>query len=489
MLCGMRIIDRAWTAFAAILLLLACGRTPDLRPVGEGTDRTAPVFPDYRDVTVPCNIAPLNFYYTDPEASRFVTTFSSAGTSVKVRGRDVVWKKKAWARMLSKGADVEVLSEYKTPSGPKSFRWTIHVSEDPVDAYLTYRLIEPGFEVWDDLEIIERNLESFDAKPISDWRNTKNKCMNCHIHAQGRGDLSMFYLRGEGGGAILNRGGTLRKLTLKDSSMISPTVYGEIHPEGRFGVFSTNIIIPAMHPYGNRRMEVYDTASDLCVADFDENKMTTFPAFAREDVFETFPVFSADGKYVYYCAAPAKTLPAEIENIGYSLVRIPFDTETGALVNQVDTLWSASERGLSVCHPKASPDGRWLLFTVADYGTFPINHRECDLRMMDLRTGEVHTLEEVNADKSDTYHSWSSDSKWFVFASKRGDGMFGKPWFSHVSEDGSVTKPFLLPQKDPHFYDSMTRSFNVPDLGHASVGFDAAEIGRVWREVPAEQFD
>ena len=485
----MRIIDRAWTALAALLLLLACGRTPDLRPVGEGTDRTAPVFPDYRDVTVPCNIAPLNFYYTDPEASRFVTTFTSAGTTVKVRGRDVVWKKKAWARMLSTGADVEVLSEYNTPSGPQSFRWTVHVSPDPVDAYLTYRLIEPGFEVWDDLEIIERNLESFDAKPISDWRNTQNKCMNCHIHAQGRGDLSMFYLRGEGGGAILNRGGTLRKLTLKDSSMISPTVYGEIHPEGRFGVFSTNVIIPAMHSYGNRRMEVFDTASDLCVADFDENKMTTFPEFAREDVFETFPVFSADGQYVYYCAAPAKNLPAEIENIGYSLVRIPFDAQTGTLGNQTDTLWSATERGLSVCHPKASPDGRWLLFTVADYGTFPINHRECDLRMMDLRTGEVHALEEVNADKSDTYHSWSSDSKWFVFASKRGDGMFGKPWFSHVSEDGSVTKPFLLPQKDPHFYDSMTRSFNVPDLGRASVGFDAAEIGRVWREVPAEQFD
>ena len=489
MLCGMRIIDRAWMALAALLLLFACGRTPDVRPVGAGTDRTAPVFPDYRDVTVPCNIAPLNFYYTDPEASRFVTTFTSAGTTVKVRGRNVVWKKKAWARMLSTGADVEVLSEYKTPSGPKSFRWSIRVSADAIDPYLTYRLIEPGFEVWDDLEIIERNLESFEAYPISDWRNTKNKCMNCHIHAQGRGDLSMFYLRGEGGGAILNRGGTLRKLTLKDSSMISPTVYGEIHPEGRFGVFSTNIIIPAMHPYGNRRMEVYDTASDLCVADFDGNKMTTFPEFARKDVFETFPVFSADGKYVYYCAAPAKNLPAEIENIGYSLVRIPFDAETGTLGNQVDTLWSFSERGLSVCHPKASPDGRWLLFTVADYGTFPINHRECDLRMMDLRTGEVHALEEVNADKSDTYHSWSSDSKWFVFASKRGDGMFGKPWFSHVSEDGSVTKPFLLPQKDPHFYDSMTRSFNVPDLGNASVGFDAAEIGRVWREVPAEQFD
>ena len=109
--------------------------------------------------------------------------------------------------------------------------------------------------------------------------------------------------------------------------------------------------------------------------------------------------------------------------------------------------------------------------------------------MLDLKTGNIFTLDEVNADGSDTYHSWSSTSKWFVFASKRGDGMFGKPWFSHVSEDGSVTKPFLLPQEDPHFYDNMLRSFNVPDLGSSSVGFDAEEIGRVWREVPAEVFN
>ena len=220
MLCGMNTGNRAWLAVFALLLLLACGRRADLRPYGEGTDRTAPVFPDYREVTVPGNIAPLNFYYTDPQGSRFVTTFTAAGQSVTIRGRDVVWKEKEWARILATGADMEVSSQYKTPSGPMSFTWTVHVSPDPIDGYLTYRLIEPGFEVWDDLEIVERNLSTFDARPISDWRNTQNKCMNCHIHAQGRGDLSMFYLRGEGGGAILNRDGKLRKLTLKDSTMI-----------------------------------------------------------------------------------------------------------------------------------------------------------------------------------------------------------------------------------------------------------------------------
>ena len=478
-------------SFCVLVIFLVTGcYSRDVRPAGDHTDRTSFMFPDYQEVTIPCNIAPLNFYYTDPDLSRAVTVFSSGEVSVTFKGREVVWKEKVWKRLVASasGSEIEVVSTLKSGTVEEK-RWKIHVSHDPIDPYLTYRLIEPGFEVWDDIEIVERHLESFESKVISDWRHTANKCMNCHIHSQARGDLSMFYLRGEGGGAILNRNGTLRKLSLRDSSMISPTVYGEIHPAGRFGVFSTNIIIPGMHSFANRRMEVFDTASDLCVADFDNNEMMSFPATARDDVFETFPVFSADGKWVYYCAAPARPVPAEINQLMYSLVRVPFDAATGTLGAQADTVWSASAHGLSVCHPKASPDGRWLLFTVADYGTFPINHRECDLRMLDLKTGNIFTLDEVNADGSDTYHSWSSTSKWFVFASKRGDGMFGKPWFSHVSEDGSVTKPFLLPQEDPHFYDNMLRSFNVPDLGSSSVGFDAEEIGRVWREVPAEVFN
>jgi hypothetical protein len=109
--------------------------------------------------------------------------------------------------------------------------------------------------------------------------------------------------------------------------------------------------------------------------------------------------------------------------------------------------------------------------------------------MMDLSTGTFIDLSAVNADKSDTYHSWSSDARWFVFASKRGDGLYGKPWFSHVSPDGTVTKPFLLPQKNPHFYDNMLRSFNVPDLGNAPVGFDARVIGELLKDVPAEPFE
>lgn len=472
-----------------LLLLAGCGRGTDVRPVGSDTDRTSFIFPEYCDVTIPCNIAPLNFYYTAPEGMGFVTTFTAGSYSFRFKGREVCWKEKNWAKLLSAQTDIFVESSYRVHGMQESFTWVIHVSKDPIDPCLTYRLIEPGFEVWDDLEIVERNLETFQTRLLSDWSHTANNCMNCHIHSQARGDLSMFYIRGKNGGAILNRNGSLRKLTLKDSSMISPTVYGEIHPAGRFGVFSTNIIIPGIHSFRGKRMEVFDTASDLCVADFDNNRMLTFPWTARKDVFETFPVFSADGAYVYYCAAPANSLPAEVEDMYYSLVRVPFDAQTGTLGASADTLWSANAQTGSVCHPKASPDGRWLLFTLAAYGTFPINHRECDLRMLDLQTGEILTLENVNADKSDTYHSWSSNSRWFAFASKRGDGMFGKPYFSHVSPDGTCGKPFLLPQKDPHFYDHMLRSFNVPDLGNAPVSFDVEQVGRLWKDAPAEDFE
>ncbi|MBQ1636905.1 MAG: hypothetical protein II048_02160, partial [Bacteroidales bacterium] len=140
-----------------VLLTLACARPYDVQPAGVGTDRPEPVFPDYRDVTIPCNIAPLNFYYTDPDGSHFTTTFTSGSVTVTRKGRDVVWKEKAWKQLLAAaaGSDIEVVSAYRSAGGPVRQTWTIHVSADPIDPYLTYRLIEPGFEVWDDLEIQE----------------------------------------------------------------------------------------------------------------------------------------------------------------------------------------------------------------------------------------------------------------------------------------------------------------------------------------------
>lgn len=439
-------------------------------------------YPDYKEVTIPANIAPLNYRYAMDGARKAVTTFSIDGKEVKIKGLDVTWKLKAWKKFVAEaaGKTIEVKTRVNVNGQDIEDSWSIFVSEDSIDPYLTYRLIEPAFQMWNEVIIQERCIENFEVSSICDHQHTDNSCMNCHIHGQQRGDLSMFYIRGPKGGAILNRDGKLRKLNLKSDGMLSGTVYGDIHPSGRFGVFSTNIIIPGLHSASGGRTEVYDTASDLTVADFDRNVMINEAHVARADAFETFPCFSADGNTVYYCVADTVSIPKDIENLKYHLVGADFDASTGRISEKMDTLYNANEHNASVCHPKASPDGRWLMFSVADYGTFPINHDEAGLQMIDLRSGEINTLDAIKGDRSDTYHSWSSDSRWFVFASKRGDGQYSKAYFCHIDENGNPSKPFLLPQKSTRFYDNNLKSFNVTDLGKASVGISVKDSKRMY---------
>ena len=165
-----------------------------------------------------------------------------------------------------------------------------------------------------------------------------------------------------------------------------------------------------------------------------------------------------------------------------------FHKDTKEWGRQIETVWDAQKHNGSACHPKISPDGKYLLFTVADYGTFPIWHRETDLHMMNLQTGKIDTLPAVNSDKSDTYHSWSSNSHWFVFASKRDDGLYGKPYFSYVDSTGKAYKPFVLPQEDPEHYDITLKSYNIPELSTSELPFDAEDVQEIYYDEEAETF-
>lgn len=454
-----------------------------------GSEGPAIIYPDYKDVTIPTNIAPLNFHYAVKDASDAVTTFTLEGNRVTKKGIEVSWSTKQWKQFLSgaAGKTIAVSAEVSTPDGKISDKWNIYVSEDTIDGYITYRLIEPAYQMWNEVSIVERNISNFNERTICDHRHTDNSCMNCHVHGQQRGDYSMFYIRGKNGGAILNREGSIRKLTLNAERMLSGTVYGELHPSGRFGVFSTNIIIPSFHSQAGKRMEVYDTESDLTVADFENNRMINLPHVARKDRLETFPCFSPDGNSVYYCVADTVSLPDSIETLRYDLVRAPFDSATGCIGEEIELIWDAREHQGTSCHPKVSPDGRWVMFTNASYGTFPINHSESVLNMVDLQTGEINTLDAVAGNKSDTYHSWSSNSRWFVFASKRGDGQYGKPYFCHLDEDGKPGKPFVLPQKSAYFYEYNLKSINVPDISSTPTEITLKDAARMFKE-PSEPF-
>ena len=461
---------------AMLVMLAACTPTP--KGVSQ-VDELPPIYPDYIGVTIPQNIAPLNFLLREDGCDALEV---KAGTlTLNTRGNEAVFDLDEWKALLADARDLEVTVTARINGQWRQYQpFTWQVVSDPIDPWLTYRLIEPDYEVWNRVEIRQRCTENFDEAPLADYEHQENRCMNCHTFNAQDPENSMFYVRGPGGGAILNEHGRLRKLNLKTDSLVSGSVYFSFSPRSRYIAFSTNVIIPAFHSKPNKRLEVYDTKSDVYVADLETRRILRSPLLEQPSVFETFPAFSPDGRYIYYCAADSVLLPADIRQLRYALVRISFDMETGTVGTQVDTLVPAAPH-TSVCHPRVSPNGRYLLYTVADYGTFPIWHPEADLRLMDLSTGQIDSLSLVNSAKSDTYHSWSSNSRWFVFASKRDDGLYGKPYFCYVDPEGHAHKPFCLPQRHPRFYGNTLKSFNAPELGRGRVPFTPDDVARAMK--------
>lgn len=481
-------------AAASLLLLVSCAQTHEN---AEQVDHYPNMYPDYADVTIPVNIAPLNFEIRDKHLTNIETILTIEGADANdadntltatSNSQNLKFDLDDWKAFLQKAVNknVKVQIYSKSDDGEwtafKSFKW--QVVGDSIDPYLTYRLIEPDYEVWNKIQIRQRCVENWKETILTDYHLQENRCMNCHTFGNQNPNLSMVYVRGEGGGAILNRNGNLRKLNLKTANMVSSSVYYGFDPSGRYVTFSTNIIIPAFHANPNKRLEVYDSKSDVYVADLDNNIIISSTLTSDSTKLETFPTFSSNGRYIYYCVADKKGLKTKnLKGLKYALVRIPFEDRTGTFGSKVDTLYT--ER--SVCHPKISPDGRYCLFTVADYGTFPIWHPEADLRMLDLQTGKIDSLSIVNSRKSDTYHSWSHSGRWFVFASKRDDGLYGKPYFCYFDEHGKAHKPFVLPQREPTFYDDCLKSFNIPELSRGPVPFNAIDVENVMKQ-EAEKF-
>lgn len=445
------------------------------------------MYPDYTEITIPVNIAPLNFLLRE-EAQR-VCVYVNDDEFYNESGNTVTFDIDDWKELLNENAGKSVNVRVLVKSNDKwkeykSFTWRI--VGDKVDPYLTYRLIEPDYEVFSNIVLQERCVENFETENFADHGVLGNKCMNCHTYSAQDPNISMFYVRGENGGAMLNSNGKIEKLNLKRDDMVSGSVYFGFSPSNKYIVFSTNIIIPAFHSAESKRLEVYDTKSDVYVADLTNHKFIVSPLLNDSSHLETFPTFSPDGKYIYFCTAETPDSLSELTSLRYSLCRISFNESTGTIGEDVDTIFNSATQGKSVCHPRISPDGRFMVYTVADYGTFPIWHRESDLQMMDLTTGKTNKMEIVNSNLSDTYHSWSSNSRWLVFASKRDDGLYGKPYYTYIDKKGVCSKPFVLPQAHPTFYDNCLKSFNAPEQGKGKLPFSVTDVLKAMSSSPTE---
>ena len=274
----------------------------------------------------------------------------------------------------------------------------------------------------------------------------------------------LFHQRGSHNGTYLIDHRQVKKIALERDGKPASFVYPYWHPSGRYVAFSTNETHQDFHLSDENRIEVYDVESDVLIYDTEKERVFSSPLLASMACYETFPTFTPDGNYLLFCSADSVCMPENYRDVRYNLLRVAFDPKDGSIGTQVDTLYNAREAGRSVKFPRVSPDGKRLLYTVSDYGNFSIWHKDADLHMLDLSTGAIDSLPEVNSPDVESYHSWSGNSRWFVFSSRRGDGLFTRPYLVHVDERGQCGKPFLLPKASPDYYERSLFSFNVPEF-------------------------
>lgn len=436
-------------ALLAALMLAGCADNAEI------TYGDAPIYPDYMNVTVPSTIAPLNFVWKEGKPR---TEFSTPERKVCFRGKKVQFSRKEWKELIqsAKGSRIEVTAS-------NGISWNIYVSDDEIDYGIAYRLIEPGYEVWSKMGIYERDLSSFKERPLLE--NTEfDGCVNCHESRRGNPGEFSLHIRGSHGATLLQTDDLLKAYNTKTDSTLGFCVYPYWHPDGNYIIYSTNTTRQSFHMQKDKLIEVFDLASDLQVYDIRNNRLITAPQVKTSD-WETFPTFSPDGKTIYFCRAREKRFPEEATTVRYNLYKVSFDPETGAIGTDIECLVDAEAEGRSISFPKPSYDGRYIMFTKSDYGNFSIWHHEADLWLLDLKTGESRPIDEVNSADTESYHNWSENSRWFLFSSRRDDGLFTRIYFAHIAEDGTVGKPFMLPQKDPaKHYSTLFMSYNVPEF-------------------------
>ena len=459
-----------------IVLLAMFMSCSDAIQVNDRLSEKPVISPDYTDITIPANIAPLNFSLaTQYKEARVILSSADRRIEVEAKRGQFVIPPSQWKKLLlsTVGNAIDVTIQVKEKD-----KWTeyapfkLYVAAEPIDPYIAYRLIAPGYTLWNKMGLYQRNLENYTETAIIENKMSGRNCVNCHSFCMQNPDKMLFHMRETYPGTILVDGDKIEKLNTKTEQTISSLVYPSWHPSGKYVAFSVNNTKQGFHMNGKNRIEVFDEASDVVVYDVEKHEIVTTGKLFSKDAYETFPTFSPDGKTLYFCTASARPIPQEYAEIKYNLCYISFDADTRSFGSVVDTLYNVNTGGQSVSFPRVSPDGKHLMYTVSGYGNFSIWHKDADLYMADLSTGESVPLDILNSDDVESYHSWSSNSRWVIFSSRRIDGLYTRPYIAYIGENGKVCKPFLLPQKDTEFYDRFMMSYNIPEFitGKVKVG-------------------
>lgn len=427
---------------AAALMFVACSPSVENPQL---VNRQPSIYLDYIGVTIPVDIAPLNFNMKGEVADVVdVVAKGSKGGEIHVSGDWADFDVDDCHQLTEQnvGGSITFTVCTRKDGEWKQYKdFKMYVSPYRLDDYgLTYCRIAPGYEVGGDIGIYQRDIHTFEETAIMTETALPSRCFNCHTANATDPRQLTAQIRGDGGGTLVMKDGKQQWINTKTDSTKAAGSYAYWHPEGNYVAYAANAVHQSFFVGTKKPIEVYHDFSNIVLLDTRTNELVLD------------------------------------KRLMCSLVSIPFDAKTGKFGEKVDTLLNGPKTNMSYVLARPSYDGKWLMYVRCSRSNFPIVQPDADLWLMNVKTKETYPLRAVNSGMSESCHNWSSNSRWFVFSSKRGDGMHTRLYLSSIDDKGNATKPFLLPQRNPwKYYHALFDAYNVPDFTKTKVDFDIRE--------------
>lgn len=373
---------------------------------------------------------------------------------------------------------------------------TINISKDPVNDSIFYREVKlPFSEAFKDLPSLRWRLGSISTnkRPKVVLKNL-NLCGNCHTFSAD-GKTMGVELDWDGNKSGFALSAIKKEMIISDENIIlwdnyesekkEPTLgsAGTISPNNKYVASTVNDqVISIIYDDVSFSQKTFLTKGILCIYDREGKNFFALSGADDQKYVHCNPNWSPDGKYLVYMRALAKDfhkpgtekkvmyqqdalneLLKERQNFQYDLYKIPFNNGKGGISEPIK---GASSNGKSNYFPRYSPDGKWIVFCQSE--NFALLQPDSKLCIIPAEGGVARELK-YNTPRMNSWHSWSSNSKWLVFSSKW-QGPYTQLYLTHIDENGKDSPPVLLEN-----FITPERAANIPEF----VPFDINAINRI----------
>ncbi len=251
-------------------------------------------------------------------------------------------------------------------------------------------------------------------------------------------------------------------------------LFPKISPDGKYEVSSINVkaLLVTMDALHFSEF-LYHASGIIGYYSETDAQFHPLPGAENPEFIQTHPAWSPNGKDIVFARARVdKTILESMKTgvvlkgkkddttekwnkkypVKYDIYRIPFNNGKGGTPEMIK---GAAQNGMSNFFPRYSPDGKWIVFTQAKHGF--VIQPSSRLFIIPAEGGTALKMN-CNTDFYNSYHSWSSNSRWLVFTSKK-NTPYTELFLAHVDENGKDSPPVLLERFNSRGYAAIVPEF------------------------------